>query len=84
MTTREVWAASKSMPNVSLTTDKRYLRQSNLHGRVAAKKLLLNALEIKKDFSGASHTFLSVLHSGIKQFSQLNVASKDMAVVVPL
>ena len=33
---RETWAASKSMPNLPLTTVKRYLRQSNLHSRVSA------------------------------------------------
>ena len=48
LTSRDVWAASKSIPNVSLTTVKPYLRQSNLHCRVAAKKPLLNPLQIKK------------------------------------
>ena len=48
LTAREVWAASKIMPNVSFKTVKRYLRQSNLHGRVAAKIPLLNALQIQK------------------------------------
>jgi len=47
-TAREVWNASRSMPNVSLTTVKRYLRQNNLLGRVAARKPLLNALQIKR------------------------------------
>ena len=37
MTARKVWAASRSMPNVSLATVKCYLRQSNLQQKTAAK-----------------------------------------------
>ena len=42
MTAREVWNESKVMPDISVTTVKRYLRESNLYGRVAAKKPMLN------------------------------------------
>jgi len=47
LTAREIWTEAGIMPEVSLTTVKRYLRQNNLHGRVAAKKPLLSKQQIK-------------------------------------
>ena len=36
MTAREAWNESKVMPDISLSTVRRYLRESNLYSRVAA------------------------------------------------
>jgi len=47
MTAREAWNESIVMLDVSLTTVKRYLRESNLYCRVAAKKPMLNTLQIQ-------------------------------------
>ena len=44
---REVWTAADNMLELSLNTVKRYLRQNNLCGRVATKKLL-NKQQIAK------------------------------------
>jgi len=48
LTAREVRNEAKILSDVSLTTIKRYLRESNLHGRVAAKKPLLNKVQTQK------------------------------------
>ena len=48
ITTKEVRNEAKILSDVSLTTIKRYLCESNLHGRVAAKKPLLNKVQTQK------------------------------------
>ena len=45
---REVHASAGSMPNISIQTVRCILRKAGLHGRVVAKKPLLNRGHIKK------------------------------------
>ena len=50
MAVREAWNESKVMPDISLTTVKRYLRESNLYGRVAVKFATFNTSQIQKRY----------------------------------
>ena len=66
LTAREVRNQAKILSDVRLTTIKRYLRESNLHGRVAAKKPLLNKVQTKKEKSGVKRTQFSVPQIGAR------------------
>jgi len=51
LSAREVLHSSPSMPNMSIRTVRRILSMSGLHGRIAAKKPLLNRTQIRNRLS---------------------------------
>ena len=80
MTPREAWNESKVMPNISLTTVKRYLIESNLYGRVPAKKPMLNTWQIQKRYKWCK-TYLGF---SAVDWSKVIFCIENIPVLVPL